>query len=92
MQARGSDQGLRRAPRPAWSATLRRMTTTHAPSPYNALPDEQTLADTVVVLEELFSSASYFRRGTMATTDRVEADALTELGIPRSAALLAGPA
>jgi hypothetical protein len=81
MQTWGSDQGLRRAPRPAWSATLRRMTTTHAPSPYNALPDEQTLADTVVVLEELFSSASYFRRGTMATTDRVEADALTELGI-----------
>lgn len=28
------------------------MTTTHAPSPYTALPDEQTLADTVAALEE----------------------------------------
>jgi hypothetical protein len=36
---------------PAQSATLRRMTTTHAPSPHTALPDEQTLADTVVALE-----------------------------------------
>ena len=28
------------------------MTTTHAPSPYTALPDPQTLADTVAALEE----------------------------------------
>ena len=88
----GSDQGLQRAPRPAWSATLRRMTTTHAPSPYNALPDEQTLADTVVVLEEHFSSASYFRQGDDGNTDRDQADALTELGIHGRPALLAGPA
>jgi hypothetical protein len=28
------------------------MTTAHAPSPYTALPDEQTIADTIVALEE----------------------------------------
>ena len=28
------------------------MTTTHAPSPYTALPDEQSITDTVVALEE----------------------------------------
>jgi hypothetical protein len=37
---------------PAQSATLRVMTTTHAHSPYTALPDEQSIADTVVALEE----------------------------------------